>query len=208
MSFSSAPRSSTASACDRRRPSAGFNPHTQIARVVRMVVVDEILPPEGDGERCAEALRKLARARAVPRPPQTEPPSRIIGRSADVRMSMVSAIALSSTPLRGAAAIVAPGAAVSADRTSSGRARTTGPGRPLDARRNARSIYSAQPVGAFDLGHPFDERPEERAVVHLLEHPAVAMGQRNLSHENHPWASRHASPRAGPNWHWWRRVRA
>ena len=52
---------------------------------------------------------------------------------------------------------------------SSGRARTTGPGRPDVATWNARDTSSGIRSALVDLRHPLGERPEHLPVVDLLE---------------------------------------
>ena len=114
---------------------------------------------------------------------QRLPPAMTIGRSAaasSCRMRSISAapgeVSIGSNA--GTSATVARSSSM-----SSGSATTTGPGpavgggveRARDQLRNARRIV--------DLGHPFGDRAEHRAVVELLERLAVAHVAPDLADE-------------------------
>jgi hypothetical protein len=161
----------------------GVHPDAQIARVVRMVVVDEILPPEGDGQRCAQPRGKLPCARAVIGAPQrtAQQDHGAFGGGEEARGL-------------GDGGVVDPGTGRGGD----DRARRLGLGgqdvlrqgehdRPgPSTHREAEGAVDVfgHTVGAFHLGHPFHQRAEKRAVIDLLEHAAVAMAQGHLPHED------------------------
>jgi hypothetical protein len=185
----------------------GVHADAEVAGVVRVVVVHEVLPPEGDGEGRAEALRQLAPRGRHPVASQSDPPRRIMGRSASGQDAGGLADRVPSIPARGGAAIMDRpwrpprrqhilrqgenhGAGASADRQAE---------RPVDVFGEA--------VRALHLRHPFHQRAEERAVIHLLEHAAVAVAPAGPARRRRPSASRHASPRGDRNWHSSRRGR-
>ncbi len=90
---------------------------------------------------------------------------------------------------------------------SSGSAITTGPGRPLDrgiegARhdfRNARRVV--------DLGHPFGDRAEHRAIIDFLQRLALAHVARDLADEHDQRRRILARDVQAGATHWWRPAR-
>ena len=67
--------------------------------------------------------------------------------------------------------------------TSSGRAMTTGPGRPDVATAKARVTISGMRAGVVDLHRPFGDAAEEALVVHLLPCLALPDAARHLADE-------------------------
>jgi hypothetical protein len=177
MSFSSAPKKEDCIGLRQAPYRARVHADTQVAGVVRVIVVHEILPPEGHGQRCAEALGKLRRARAiVGAPERTAQKDHGAFGSGEDRHGFGDGGVVD--PGRGGAAITS--ARRNRPRRTicppAGQARP-GPG-PSAAGEAERAVdVFGKAVRAFHLRHPFHQRAEKRAVIHLLEHAAVAMAK-------------------------------
>ena len=78
---------------------------------------------------------------------------------------------------------VASSTLASSERTSSGNATTTGPGRPDAAVWNARAVASGNWAGLLDLERELRHRAESLAVVELLECLPAPVLERHLTDE-------------------------
>ncbi len=178
------PRAQHQQAVGPRKPrgQARVHPDAQVAGIDRIVVVDPVLPAERGRDRDPAGARIVgdgAAASAL----HCGPPTTISGRAAAASAASMASRSACATVCRGVAVGAMSGTSASADSTSSGSARTTGPGRPDWATWNARDDVFGQPLGLVHLGRPLGERREHRAEIHLLERLAVAVAARDLAHE-------------------------
>ncbi len=171
-------------AIGRAKPFAkrGVHANAEIARVVRVVVVDVILPPEGDRDGRAGAFRQRFGLRSGGIGPlrstaQDQGPLgglQGLGEGGDCGGRRGGRSKSRRAGLRG---VVHGGEDVFGQGQNHG-AGTSG----LSDGESAVDVFG-EAVGALDLGRPFHQWAEEGTVVDLLKHAPIAVFERDLPNE-------------------------